>query len=338
MDGKISKPQRLLITGASGLVGSHLAEATLARGIPTVLLVRDESKVSWLKALGAEIAKGELTNAASLQSACRGVTHIVQCAAKVGDWGPAEDYLKTNLDGLKHLISSIDPQSFQRFIHISSLGVYASGNHEKTDESTPMADRGMDGYTHSKIQSEAFLQDLIKTRQFPAVVLRPGFIYGKRDQTILPKLIESLRIGRVRYLGNPDNKVNNTYVGNLVDAILLTLSHSNALGQTYNITDPRLVSKREFMETICTQLQIDPPTRKVPYGIAKRLASVMEMTYRILGKQQAPLLSQARVKFLGANLNYSSEKAKRELGYAPHVDFTEAMQSVLSEIPQRQAA
>ncbi len=322
----------VLITGSSGLVGSHLAERTLSHQIPTTLFIRNREPVRWLEKAGAKLVLGDLSDDESIKAATPGITHIVHCAAKVGDWGTKDHYLKPNVGGMMALARHVDPSVFQRFIHISSLGVYPAGHHVQTDETSPVAEQGVDGYTHSKIQAEKALKDYMTQTGFPAIMLRPGFIYGPRDRTILPKLIDSLRNRKFAYLGPATHKMNNTYVGNLVSAIMLALNSPQGIGNVYNITDPRLVSKQEFIETICRLMHLPLPTRKVPYQVARTLAVVMESAYRLSGKKSAPLLSQAKVKFLGANLDFSIEKAKSELDYHPSIDFQMAMATTINAL------
>jgi nucleoside-diphosphate-sugar epimerase len=208
--------------------------------------------------------------------------------------------------------------------------VYEARDHYGTDETEPPNVSGIDGYTVTKAESEQLVLKHVREENLPATVLRPGFIYGPRDRTVLPKLLEKLQAGKVKYLGSTDKLMNNTYVVNLVDAIYLAIEKDDSRGKVFNIRDDRLVSKREFMETICDLAgYTKPKTKPVPLGVAKGLARVLESSYRLLGKKHAPILSGARIKFLGLNLDFCIDKAKRELNYAPQVDFSQAMQATI---------
>src|SRR5262245_37616996 len=114
--------QRCLITGATSLVGSHAAEALVQQGYSVGALVRANADLSWLRQLEVELAYGDLNDASALQKATCGVDFVVHCAAKVGDWGPVEDYRRVNVDGLRNLLEAC-PATLQRFVHLSSLGV-----------------------------------------------------------------------------------------------------------------------------------------------------------------------------------------------------------------------
>ena len=326
----MSQIQRLLITGATGCVGSHVAERAAACGIPTVALVRADSQTDRLRAWNVELIPGDLLDPASLARAVDGVTHVVHCAAKVGDWGPLDEFRAVNVRSLAHLLEACERTGrVQRFVHLSSLGVYEAKDHHGTDETVEPSVSGLDGYTLSKIEAEQLVRRAIQANRIAAVILRPGFIYGPRDRTVLPKLLQRLKRRQVKYFGSGQQLLNNTYVGNLVDAIWLALEHPQAVGELFNITDTPLVSKRQFIETVARLAGYPLPTGAVPLGIARRLATISEAVYRWCGSKEAPLVSKARYKFLGLNLDFSIEKARRVLGYEPRVPFETAMQQTI---------
>jgi nucleoside-diphosphate-sugar epimerase len=321
---------RLLVTGATGLVGSHVAERARGQGLAVRALCREGSDTRFLDSIGVEKAVGDMTDAASLARAVAGATVIIHCAAKVGDWGPVDDYRAANVVGLERLLeAAMSTGTLRRFIHVSSLGVYEARDHYGTDETEPPGDGGIDGYTATKIEAERLMGDWIARRDLPATILRPGFIYGPRDRTVLPRLLERLKSGRFVFLGRADRLVNNTYVANLVDAIFAALERDDSLGRVYNITDGRLVTKREFIATICEQAGYPVPRRAIPIRLARPLAKALEAVWRRRGKAEAPVLSSARVKFLGLNLDFSIDRARHELGYDPQIDFRDAMRATI---------
>lgn len=329
----VGSEETLLVTGATGLVGSRVVQRALESGIPTKALVRSAANAQFLAEQGAELIEADLTDYKSLKEVLSGVTIVVHTAAKVGDWGPADEYRKTNVAGLETLLTALEEQCLiNHFIHISSLGVYQARDHFGTDETEPPHTAGIDGYTLSKIESEQLLQK----HSLPFTILRPGFIYGPRDRTVLPRILERLKSGQFAFLGSPEKLMNNTYVENLVDAIFLALFNEEALSQTYNITDPRLVSKQEFISTIAELAEYPVPKKVVPLPIARNLATILEGIWKLLGKKQAPILSQARIKFLGLNLDFSTLKAKEELQYHPEKSFQQAMTETINWFRENQ--
>jgi nucleoside-diphosphate-sugar epimerase len=327
---------RVLITGATGFVGGHVADACVARGYDVRALARSGSDTEHLVKNGVTIFPGDVTDAEAVRKAVEGAEVILHCAAKVGDWGPVDEYRAVNVDGLRHMLEACYKKPLQRFVHISSLGVYAARHHYGTDETVPPPPKHMDGYTQTKVESEQLALDAHRLHGTPVVVLRPGFVYGPRDRTVLPRVAENLKLGNVRYLGSPDAAMNMIYVGNLVDAIFLAMEKPNAIGQIYNLTDGEHVSKRKFFQTIADGLGLPRPTRRVPLFLAKLAARILERRARRRGAKDAPRLTQARVKLLGLNLDFSIEKAKKELGYAPKTDFDEGMKLTLQWFREHQ--
>jgi len=324
-------PFSCLITGATGFLGGHLAEACVSRGWSVHALVRTQSDTRLLEKLCIALHPGDLGDPAAVGKAVEGVDAVIHCAAKVGDWGPVEDYRSINVEALRGLLESCKRRPLKRFIHMSSLGVYAARNHHGTDESEPLPDNHIDGYTQTKVEAERLVLEYHKKHQTPVAVLRPGFVYGPRDNTVLPKLIENLRLRRVRWLGGGKGAMNTIYVANLVDAVFLAFDSPSAVGQVYNLTDGEFVSKRRFIECLVNGLGLPKlPPLSAPIWLAKLLANVMERRARRRGSPTPPLLTQARVKFLGLNLDFSIEKAKRELGYRPRFTFDQGMRETIA--------
>ncbi|MBX3441259.1 MAG: NAD-dependent epimerase/dehydratase family protein [Planctomyces sp.] len=333
-DGSESE-RRLLVTGATGLVGRHVVERALNEGWDIAALVRQPEACAAFEPRGVRLIPGSLTDADSIARAAAGVTHVVHCAAKVGDWGPVEAYREVNVQGLRNLLRAFENSAaLKRFVHVSSLGVYPARDHYGTDESTPPSASGIDGYTRSKVEAEAELLRAVRDRGLPGVIVRPGFIYGPGDRSVLPRLLERLAAGQFRYLGDPDRLMNNTCVANLIDAIWLVLNRDDLAGEAFNVTDGRLVSKREFVSTVARLAGLPEPTRVVPLGLARGLATLLETIWRWRCRETAPVLSRARIKFLGLNLDFSIDKAKRVLGYNPRVDFQQGIVDAMSSLQE----
>jgi nucleoside-diphosphate-sugar epimerase len=321
---------RYFITGATGFIGGHLAEACAARGITVSTLARLSSDTSLLEKLGASIQRGDLADASAVRKSLEGPNVVVHCAAKVGDWGPVEDYRAVNVEALRVLLEACKERALQRFVDISTLGVYAARHHHGTDETEELPAQHMDGYTQTKVEAERLVLQYHREHKLPAVVLRPGFVYGPRDRTVLPRLVESLRTRQMRFLGGGSRAMNTIYVGNLIEAIFLAAERPQAVGQIYNLTDGEFVSKRQFIEAIADGAGLERPTRSVPLWLARILAWTMERRARRQGAKEAPRLTQARLKFLGLNLDFSIDKAKRELGYHPAVPFAKGIQETMA--------
>ncbi|WP_404304617.1 NAD-dependent epimerase/dehydratase family protein [Neorhodopirellula lusitana] len=320
---------KILITGSTGMVGSWLTRQALESGYSVRAMVRPSSNRDAFAGLDVELVEADLADPASLPAAVEGVDYVVNTAAHVGDWGPAEKFRAINVVALEAMLIAARKQGqLKRWVQISSLGVYAAKHHYGTDETVAPDLSGLDGYTQTKAEAEVLLNQAIQQHNFPATIIRPGFIYGPGDRHVVPRIIERLSAGQMKLIGDGKKVLNNTYAGNLVDGILLALEKDEAVGETFNIRDERLVTREEFVGAIADYMGLPMPN-KVPEWIARSAVGFIEGFAKLRGAQTAPLLTNARIKFLTLNLDFSIAKAKQELGYAPKTDFTEGMQAAL---------
>jgi 2-alkyl-3-oxoalkanoate reductase len=322
---------RYLITGATGFVGGHIAEICVQRGQAVSVLARSTSDTRRLEELGATIYRGEMGDPRLVAQAVHDVDVIVHCAGKIGSWGPVDDYRQVNVESLRVLLDACKGLALTRFLHMSSLGVYAARHHYGTDESQPLPKRHRDGYSQSKMEAEQLVFRYYHDFGVPAVVLRPGFIYGPGDHAVLPEIINSLRQGRVRYPGARGRRALNTiFIRNLLDAVFLTIDNDVAVGQAYNLTDGEFLSKRQFVEAIADAMGLCRPTRTPPYWFAWIVTWCFENIARLRGAKEAPVFNFTRWKFMALNLDFSIEKARRELGYKPRVRFEDAIHETMA--------
>jgi nucleoside-diphosphate-sugar epimerase len=322
----------IFLTGATGLVGGHVAEEALARGHRVRALVRSSSDTRFLDQLGVDKVPGDLADADALRRGVQGADWVFNCAAKVGDWGTLEEFRAINVDALKLLLDAAVDARVARFVHVSSLGVYEGRDHHGTDETTPPAANSLDAYTRSKTEAEALVLRYARERGLTASIVRPGFIYGERDRTVLPKLLTNLRRGTFAYFGSGEQALNCIYVKNLVHGIFLAAETPEAAGEVFNLTDGQPVSKSKFVGTVAELDGLKPPTRHIPLGLARFLAGVVEGIAKFRGAKNPPLINKARYKFLGLNLDYSIEKARRLLGYHPPFTFEQGIERAMADL------
>lgn len=322
-------PMRFLITGATGFIGGHIAEACVDRGWQVVAIARPTSDAALLDKIGATVLRGELSDPSLIHRAMEEVDVVVHCAGKVGNWGPVEEYRPLNVEALRNLLDASKGHALSRFVHISSLGVYAAKNHYGTDESGPLPKRHRDSYSQTKVEAEEVAMKYYHDYGVPVVILRPGFVYGPREKAVLPRMIEGLRQGTIRYPGGGRGALNTIFIRNLVEGVFLAIDQTQAVGQIYNLTDGEFVSKRRFVEAVADAFDLPHPHLTPPFWLAKAVTWCCEGIAKMRGAKESPRFNFTALKFLGMNLDFSIEKAKRELGYRPKVNFADAISETL---------
>ena len=179
-----------LVTGASGLLGSHIVEQLVAAGEPVRALVRPTSDTRLLDEWGVEKAVGDVTDAESLLRAAKGVRRIYHVAAKVGDWGPWRQFVAVTIDGTRNALAAARAAGVERFLHVSSISAYGhpDGAGMVLDESAPLGVNlhRWSYYSRAKVEAEKLVWAAHEAGEVPVTVVKPSWLYGPRDRASMP--------------------------------------------------------------------------------------------------------------------------------------------------------
>jgi nucleoside-diphosphate-sugar epimerase len=314
-----------LVTGATGLLGSHIAERLAAGGKPVRALVRNGSDTSFLDKLGVEKTYGGLTDSESLVQACDGADVVYHSAAHVGDWGAWEPFEQITIDGTRSLMEAAKKAGVRRFVHISSISAYGIVNGEGLvlDESAPLG-RNLYRwayYCRSKVLAEELLWEAHRTQSFPLTVIRPSWLYGERDRASIGRLISAIRSGKAKKIGPGDNRLNLVYAGNVADAAILAAESEKALGEAYNCCHDGAITQSEYLARIAEAIGAEPVTKTVPYRLAYRAAFLMEVFGRLFRRKIPPLVTRYSVWLMGRRCFFECRKLADELGWKSAVDY-----------------
>jgi nucleoside-diphosphate-sugar epimerase len=236
--------KKILITGATGKVGSRFASRVLAKGYPVRLLVRDAAKASALAGLGAEIVTGDLNDAASLPAAVKDIDAVIHIAAFFRSFTDNEGIIKTNHAGTTSLAHFAMEAGVKRFVFTSTGNVYGSGYQHPAREDDPVNRNDPRAYSSSKIAAEQELLSLHKTKGFDVRVLRLGFVYGDKDphiEEIIP-LLKKMK----RHSGSRMHMVHHLDVA---QALLLLLQTDGLDGETFNLADDAPITLYELADS-----------------------------------------------------------------------------------------
>jgi nucleoside-diphosphate-sugar epimerase len=310
---------RVLVTGATGLLGSHLAERLLARGNRVRALVRPRSRTDFLEVLGVEIVRGDLTDPAACSAATADIAQVYHCAAKVGDWGTWPEFQTGCMDATRTLAEIAGRTGVDRFLHISSTSAYGhpADRERPVDETEPLGQNiwFMDYYTRSKVDCERILWDLSHAGRLPLTVIRPSWLFGKGD-----------------------NPLSAVYAGVVADAAILAASDPGSRGEAYNITSQGRITQQEFLDMFAEALEVPREKRHIPYRLAYAGGFLLEMQGRLLRQARPPRVTRYGAWLLGRYLSYSTEKARTRLGWQPALGYRESIERTIQWFHEHESA
>ncbi len=311
----------VLLTGATGFLGSHVVREALARGIRPVAMVRGSGKAS-LQGLDLPEVRGDLTDTASLLGATEGIETVIHLAAYYTFFGRAELYEKITVEGTRNLLEACARNGVRRLIYCSSTeAIGPVQNPPGNEESFPNPQYE---YGRSKLRAEALVREY-GARGLDYTILRPSGLYGPGNvDDVAYWFITSFAKNSLatRFIvGSGRSLVQFTHVRDAARAFLLALERpEKASGQTYIIADRRGYTYGEVYAMLAEICGRKAPSLHVPPLLAKALIAPVEAINRISGRESF-MWHVSTVDSVTSDRCYSPEKARRDLGFAAQYDL-----------------
>jgi len=310
---------RVLVTGATGLLGGHLIKELQQRGEDIRALVLPVESADRLEKQGVEVVYGDITDAGTLKPAVQDVELIFHLAGMMGVWRPLSDYRLVNVTGSENLYKAAQKAGVRRYIHTSSHTVYGLGYGRFLTENDAIRP-DPDPYSLTKSEGDRLMQRLMLNSEVETVILRPGTFFGPGDQLHFGRMAQKMRDGRGIIIGRGNNALPFCYVTDVVQGFMLAAYHENAPGNVYNITNDRPLTQLEMFNAIADAVGGVRPTRHLPYLPIYYGSIVAEKVVARVTRTK-PVVTQLGAMMFGSDNRHSVEKARRELGYEPEVDL-----------------
>jgi nucleoside-diphosphate-sugar epimerase len=312
----------ILVTGATGFLGSALVAELVRRKHAVRILVRDQKKAREQFGDGVTIIQGEITDEPQVRRAVEGASVVYHLVGHLYDPSvPTRLYWQTHVAGTHVLLEACKGQDgLKRLVHCSTTGVHGVTGRTPADEDAPFAPSN--AYETTKLEAELLALQAHKETGLPVSVVRPGLVYGPGDLHLLG-FFASIKKGLFRVIDGGQALLHPVYIDDVTGAFLLCAERPEAVGRSYNIAGGHAVTIRELASAIAHAQGKDLPGGSIPMWLANLASDVFQLVPGLQG-ERAPL-TRSRVQFLTNSRVYNIDRARSELGYAPATELDEGM-------------
>ena len=317
--------KKVLVTGGGGFLGKAVVKKLLAQHCDVTSFSRQYHRS--LEPMGVSQIRGDLTDAAAVSSAVKGMDTVFHVAAKPGVWGPYADYFAVNVTGTRHVIDACLAWKVARLIYTSSPSVVFDGSDmENADESAPYPQTFLAPYPETKARAEKLVRQAAG-QGLAVIILRPHLIWGPEDNHLVPGIIR--RAGRLKIVGRTDDLVDTIYVDNAASAHVLAArkiqENPSLSGNIYFISQDDPVSKWEMANAFLAAAGLPPITARVSAGTAYAAGWFFEKSFHLLGIAREPPMTRFVAKELATSHWFDISRAKKDLGYYPEISTKEGL-------------
>ncbi len=316
----MSYSPKLLLTGASGFIGSRLALRAHTQGHDFIAIgmantPAEKARIAELQAAGIEIRLGSLKDAELIAEVTRGVDAVIHLAAAQHETSVPESYFfDINVEGTRALLDASLQAGVRRFVYGSTIGVYGTAHAGALDEHSPLMPDN--AYGRSKLQAEELVRSYAENIE--TAVIRISETYGPGDYRLL-KLFDAVARGVFMMIGSGQNRRQPIHVDDLARGLLLAAYHPAACGETFVLAGPAPMTTREMVASIRAALGRTGSDKRLPLWPLMALATLMEGALKPFGI--APPLHRRRLDFFVKSFHFDTGKAQNLLGFEPQISF-----------------
>lgn len=314
---------RVLVTGASGMLGRAVAAQVLAAGHDVRTFQRG---ASGLAGSGIEDFRGSLTDEVAVTHAVSGMDAVVHLAAKVSLAGETAEFEAVNVGGTRTILTAARAAGANRFVYVSSPSVAHVGASIVGDDALPADPAHASGdYARTKALAE-LLALAVDAPGFAVVAVRPHLVWGPGDTQLIARIVDRARRGRLPLLGDGAALIDTTYVENAASAIVAALERAPRVhGNSYVVTngEPRPVA--ELLEGICAAAGVKAPSWRVPAGLARSAGSLIEAVWRLRPGADEPPMTRFLAEQLSTAHWFDQRRTRADLEWQPAVTLDQGL-------------
>lgn len=321
METTIEQP--ILVTGATGFIGSHLVASLLKKAykVKAIVLPDESMKADWKDRV--EIYRGDIAEYALVERSLQGIKTVFHLAALVQDWGLASLHQRITVNGTKNLCRAASHVK-ARVVLVSSIAVYGDRINKQLCTEDVGFGRPQGLYGRSKQEQERILRHYATEKGLQSTIVRPSNVYGAASKPWVDEVVKVLSKGGITLIGDGNQNAGLCYVVNLVNLLIRAASLSCAVGRVYNAADDFDISWRRYFSDLARLAGTQPP-KAAPLFLARFLAYVFESIWKIGTFNQRPPITLEALNFVGSHHRISIERARNELAYTPQVSYEESL-------------
>lgn len=323
-EAKIEQP--VLVTGATGFIGSRVVHKLLQKGIAVKALALPDETVPAEWADKVEIIRGSISNSPAVGKAVQGTKTIIHLVAIVTDWGDEKKYWEFTVEGSR-LIFEQAVKNNARIVLASSIVVYGDKiRTQSCPEETPYG-KTFGPYSRTKQAQEKLAWNYYKAKGMKLTVVRPANVYGPRSGPWLHDIINVLRSGSPGLISGGQMNAGLAYVDNVADILILAGSAEKAVGKAYNASDGTDVTWGQYFTDIADMIGLKNP-KSIPRPLAAFGAYLLEGIWKLFGIQKRPLITREALNLIGSDNRIPISRVRDELGYVPQVSYAEGLKLI----------
>jgi dihydroflavonol-4-reductase len=320
---------KILITGITGFLGTHLARELLrTKNHELVGTYRDEKKAHIFEKQGIEMRKTDLLNPKSLHGITNDVDVVVHLAGLMRFHDPWEKLYTHNVTATQMIAQDALHHHIQQFIYSSSTEAIGPVENIPGDETSPY--RPTYDYGKTKQIAELWLQEKKQTTGLPLTILRPTGIYGPGDVYVTLSTVRAIANKKLRFLpGKGETYIHFTYVDDIAQGIQKALEKpKQSIGETFILAGDEYTTYKEMFTIVANLLDVPPPTRSIPLNLAKAILLLVQWNNTRKGIDDF-VMHTSLIDTMKTNRAYSNAKAKKILGFSPRYRYQEGMKKTL---------
>lgn len=326
---------KVLVTGGGGFLGGRIVGLLLERGHSVRSIGRSPQPENLAR--GVEVIEGDLTRSEDAGKAVMGCEVVFHVAAKAGVWGPYDEYFAANVTATRNVLEACKSSDVQTLVYTSTPSVTFNGRPIRAgDESLPLT-RGtpLSHYATTKAMAEAEVLALAAAGSVRVCALRPHLIWGVGDPHLVPRVIARARSGRLRIVGDGQNKVDLTHVDNAADAHMQAMDAllaGKANGRAFFISDDSPVALWDWINNLLKRLGEEPVKKTISYRAAHNAGAMLEFIWRACKLDGEPPMTRFVAAQLSEDHWFDISAAKNVLGYTPAVNHESALENLVRSL------